>query len=250
VTPVARANAPPAVWLPFALEFVDGDGRARREPLAACAAVSFECGPAVRSFPSYRGQRNWPGLWWSATMAGHVGYESWLERDHAMLLDFDAEVTAFAAQPFWLLFRGDDGAARRHAPDFFARRPDGTGLVVDCRPDERIRPPDAEAFAATERACALVGWEYRRVGAVEPVLAENVRWLAGYRHPRHHRDETVPVLLRVFAEPRPLMAGAETAGPPPLVVLPVLFHLLWTGWLRTGLSTPLAETSVVWSAPP
>ena len=29
-------------------------------------------------------------------MAAHVGYESWLERDHAMLLDFDPEVTGFA----------------------------------------------------------------------------------------------------------------------------------------------------------
>lgn len=249
MTPVAHASAPPAVWSPFALEFGDGDGRARREPLSACATVPFESGPAVRSFPSYRGQRNWPGLWWSATMAGHVGYESWLERDHAMLLDFDPEVTAFAAQPFWLLFRGEGSAARSHAPDFFARRRDGTGLVLDCRPDERIRPPDAEAFAATERACELMGWEYRRVGAVEPILAENVRWLAGYRHPRHHLPEMAPVFLQVFAEPRPLMAGAEAVGPP-IVVLPVLFHLLWTGRLRTALATPLAETSMVWSAPP
>lgn len=250
MTPVAQASAPPVVWSPFALEFVDGDGRACREPLTTCATtVPFETVAAVRSFPSYRGQRNWPGLWWSATMAGHVGYESWLERDHAMLLDFDPEVTAFAAQPFWLLFRGESGAARSHAPDFFARRRDGTGLVVDCRPDEHIDPEDAEAFAATARACALVGWEYRRVGAVEPVLAENVRWLAGYRHPRHHRDETVRGLLEVFAEPRPLMAGAEAVGLP-IVVLPVLFHLLWTGRLRTGLSTPLAETSMVWSTPP
>jgi hypothetical protein len=139
------------------VEFVDDDGRVRREPLTDCTAVSFESVAAVRSFPSYRGQRNWPGLWWSATTGGHVGYESWLERDHAMLLDFDPQVTAFASQPFWLLFSGEDGAARSHAPDFFARRRDGTALVLDCRPDERVRPRDAEAFAATERACELIG---------------------------------------------------------------------------------------------
>jgi hypothetical protein len=33
------------------------------------------------------------GLWWSATTGGHVGFESWLERDQVMALDFDAAVT-------------------------------------------------------------------------------------------------------------------------------------------------------------
>lgn len=61
--------------------------------------MEFEAGLPVRGFPSYRGQRHFPGLYWSATTGGHVGFESWLERDHAMLLDFTPEVTGllFAA---------------------------------------------------------------------------------------------------------------------------------------------------------
>lgn len=181
-------------------------------------------------------------------MGRHVGYESWLERDHAMLLDFDAAVAAFAAQPFWLLFHGEDGTPRTHAPDFFARRADGTAVVVDCRPDDRIRPRDAAAFAATNRACDVVGWEYRRVGAAESVRMENVRWLAGYRHPRFTHAATVEALLRIFADRRPLFEGAEAAGPP-LLVLPVLFHLVWRCLLSTSLTVPLSETSIVWAAP-
>jgi hypothetical protein len=46
------------------------------------AAVAFESVPPDSSFPVYRGQRNNTGLWWSATTGGHVGFESWLERDH------------------------------------------------------------------------------------------------------------------------------------------------------------------------
>lgn len=170
-----------------AVGFVDVDGVERREPLTSCATINFETGRPVRSFPSYRGQRHWPGLWWSATSGRHVGFESWLERDHAMMLDFDVTVTAFAPQPFWLYFRDQDGKARSHAPDWFARRCDGSGLVVDCRPDGRINPRDEAGFATTDMACREVGWEYRRVGALDAVLAHNVRWLAGYRHPRHHR---------------------------------------------------------------
>ena len=73
----------------FVLGFVDRQGVERREALEDCTEVPFESGTPARSCPSYRGQRNWPGLWWSATLGRHVGYEAWLERDHAMLLDFD-----------------------------------------------------------------------------------------------------------------------------------------------------------------
>lgn len=243
----ARVGASPVGWSGFAVEFVDGDGRRRRAPLPECADVSFEVAPAVRSFPSYRGQRNWPGLWWSATTGGHVGFESWLERDHAMLLDFDPEVTAFASQPFWLLFHGEDGSARTHAPDFFARRSDGTAVVLDCRPDDRVRARDAEAFAATERACELVGWDYRRVGAADAALVENVRWLAGYRQPRFMQPTIARELLLGFAEGGRLLEGAAAVGSP-LTVLPVLFHLLWLGRLRVSLSAPLSERSMVRSA--
>ena len=40
----------------------------------------------------------------AATMDAHFGFESWIERDVAMMLDFDAEVTAFSSQPFWLIW--------------------------------------------------------------------------------------------------------------------------------------------------
>jgi hypothetical protein len=41
-------------------------------------------------------------------------------RDTVMMLDFDAEVVAVSAQPFWLVWAGERGR-RRHAPDLFAR---------------------------------------------------------------------------------------------------------------------------------
>lgn len=50
--------------------------------------------------------------------------------------------------------------------------------MIDVRADDAIEPKDAEAFAATARACAEVGWAYQRVGALEPVMAANRRWLA------------------------------------------------------------------------
>ncbi len=56
----------------------------------------------MRSFPSLKRQKNFTGLYYAATMDAHVGFESWLERDVAMTLDFDSRGVAFSSQPFWL----------------------------------------------------------------------------------------------------------------------------------------------------
>jgi len=76
----------------------------------------------VRSFRWTKGAAHFPGSWWSSTTGDHVGFESWLERDHVMAMDFDPGITGIASQPFWLHWRDEDGRDRRHAPDFFARR--------------------------------------------------------------------------------------------------------------------------------
>ena len=162
---------------------MDAEGRPRREPLSGCWNVAFERVAAVRGFASFRGQRNRPGLWWFATTGEHVGHESWLERDRLMALDADPEVVGVAAQPMWLRWAAESGRLVRHAPDYFARRADGTGVVIDVRPDQRIGEQDAGVFAAAVRLCAQVGWEYQRVGELGAVHAANLRWLAGYRHP-------------------------------------------------------------------
>jgi hypothetical protein len=162
----------------FEVGFFDADEGEVRRPLSDVPAVAFELVPPVRSFPSYKGQRNYPGLYWSACSGAHVGFESWLERDEAMSLDFDGAVVGFAAQPFWLSWPDID-RVRSHAPDFFARLADGTGVVIDCRPAARIKPRDAAAFAATERACTEVGWTYRLVSGHDTVWLSNVRCLAG-----------------------------------------------------------------------
>lgn len=87
-----------------------------------------------RRFKARKGQRNLPGHWWSATDARHVGYESWLERDHLVALDFDRSVAGIASQPFWLYWTDPEGQRASHAPDYFARRADGSAVVLDCRP--------------------------------------------------------------------------------------------------------------------
>jgi hypothetical protein len=229
----------------FEVGFVGGDGAERRVPLVEAARLPLEEALPARRITSRRGQRHLPGQWWSATGERHVGFESWLERDHVMLMDFDPAVTAIASQPFWLSWTDAGGERRRHAPDYFARRADGTGVVVDCRPEEmRGEARDREAFEAARAASGAVGWEYRLVGGCEPVLTANVRWLAGYRHPRRRLPGVAARLLEAAARPAPLMDLAAAAGDP-LAVLPVLFHLLWRHEIVVGLLVPLHAAAEV-----
>ncbi len=97
-------------------------------------------------------------------------------------------------------------------PDYFARLADGSGLVVDVRADDRVEERDAAAFEVTRQACEQVGWRFRRVGAVGPTLLANVRWLAGYRHPRHGRIVEMDAAREVFGAGMPLGEGARQAG--------------------------------------
>lgn len=229
---------------PFEVEYVDGVGRVVRSALTQCWYVRFEdCRPS-RAFPVYRGQKNFTGWWWTATTGTHVGYESWLERAVLIGLDFDPDVVGISSQPFWLHWF-DGKRPRRHAPDYFVRRADGSAGVIDVRADDRIEARDAGAFAAMAEACTRASWDFERVGCPSAVWEANLRWLAGYRHPRCMQPEVAGRLWDAFVSPRPLFAGAEAAGCR-LAVLPVLFHLLWRHLLVADLESALlgAETIV------
>lgn len=226
------------------LSWVTAEGVAERLPLDEASRVAFEDGRPVRRLTSRKGQSHLSGRWWCATTDGHVGFESWLERDHVMLLDYDPAVVGIAAQPFWLSWRDVNGNTVRHAPDYFARQADGSAMVLDCRPVDRRGSDDLAKFGATAQMCARLGWEYRLVGAVEPTLAGNMRWLSGYRHPRYDHEQVAQLLVGAFAVPTALIVGAQAAGDP-IAVLPVLFHLLWRQTLTADLARPLNDTAVV-----
>ncbi|MFH9355306.1 TnsA-like heteromeric transposase endonuclease subunit [Kitasatospora sp. NPDC017646] len=227
----------------FELDFLDAGERCRL-PLGHAWDRRFESADPVREFRWAKGGQSFAGWYFSATVGNHVGYESWLERDRLILLDREPEVVGIASQPFWLHWH-DGLRQRRHAPDYFVRLADGRGQVVDVRAGDQIERADAEAFDATARACRAVGWEFARVGEPEPVVMENVRWLSRYRRRRCADPDVAARLLDVFADGAPLRAGAARAGDP-LVVLPVLFHLLWNGDLAADLeSEPLSSTTLV-----
>jgi hypothetical protein len=136
-----------------------------------------------RKVRSARGQAHYPGYFWSATMGGHVIYESRLELARLPLADFDRDVAAIAAQPF-LLQAHVAGTARRHVPDFLLAHADKSVRVVNVKPADKLAEPRiAETLAWPGQLIEEHGWQYEIWSEADPVLLANLRFLAGYRRP-------------------------------------------------------------------
>ena len=212
----------------------------------AVGRVRFEDLGPVSAFPVVPGKRWGPGWWWSATTGRHVAHGSAAMLVQVMLLDRDPQVTGLAGRPVRMVWREEGGAVRSWVPQLFVRYADGTAALADCPARPGSGGPAAQrAAAAVGSACAQVGWAYLRPDPPDPVVGANVRWLAGYRHPRHRgTSELEAAVLEAFEWPRPLAEGVRAVGDP-LVVLPVAFHALWSRRLDVALEEPLHEGVVV-----
>lgn len=212
--------------------------------LEAAQDVAFEACPVIRSFPVRYGRRVAPGWWWSSTNGRLVAYGSGVMRTQLMLLDRDPTVAALACRPVELVWREKGGRVVGHAPQLMARRQDGSGLLLDCvgrsGPSARL----VERARVVAAAAEAVGWSYRLAGPPDPVLVANVRWLAGYRHPRYAAGPWMPALAEAFGNPRPTVEVVCDLGDP-IAVWPAVFHALWSGVLQVRLDEPLHERAVV-----
>ena len=92
----------PSATRRFEVGCVTEDGAEHRVRLDEAWRVPLERALPVRRFGARTGQRHLSGLWWSVTAGEHFGFESWLERDHLVALDFDRSVAGIASQPFRL----------------------------------------------------------------------------------------------------------------------------------------------------
>jgi hypothetical protein len=225
------------------VEFLKGDRSIVRERLDLCWHRRFEALPQIRSFPSYKGQPNFPGDWWFASTGQLVAFESWVKRDAVMCLDYDLQVTSLACEPFRL--RWNDGSPADVIPHYFGRLADGTAAVIDVRGGDPVRPAAVAALSALRAACAAAGWQFRRVEPLSPALCRNLRWLHRRAHPRYGSPEVSDALVQVFSRPTPLLAGARQVGEP-MAVLPTLYHAMWRQVLTANLAAgPLGQHTLV-----
>jgi hypothetical protein len=216
------------------------------EPIAA---LGLESALPIRRFYSWKGKRNYEGLWWSSTTGTHIGFESLLERDALTIADFDTEVVAISAQPLAFLWPRTVAGSKYHVPDFFLRLASGDGRVVDVKRPDAVASSAAQ-FALTRATCHEIGWEYEVFTGLERLVGQNIRWLSGYRHDRFSPpDSAVAHIAEAFAAPTPLGVGVSRAAKALRLTEPAvlanIYHLMWRQLLHFDLRASLcAETEV------
>lgn len=224
------------------------DGTSSTLSLAEADSLCFEELVPYRLPKSYRTQRHMPGLYWFSSTSRHVFYESRLELKALISLDFDSTADEVIAQPFAISY--EEKAKRKvHIPDFLALCSSKSPRVVDVKPGRRAAEPEIKrVLDATREACLEAGWEYEVfTGDEEPVMLENVGWLAGFRRtPVMFEDISRRVLFSMRQEESLEIGKIAQVFSPSALCRPIVYHLLWRQILITDLSKILSNESLAY----
>jgi hypothetical protein len=199
-----------------------------------------------RKFPWFIGQKNYSGMYWSATEGKLVGYESRLELARLTMLDFDPAVKRIASQPFYLS-AVYEGKRIRRTIDYLALTDDGP-LAIDVKRQDELDKPDVKELLGHTRALFEArGWRYEIACEPNEVTYANIKFLAGYRRDWLF-DEGVLAEVRDSAARKSgqsITAVLDGTPVPRAIAKAALLHLLWTHQLRADLSTRLSMNTEV-----
>lgn len=231
---------------PTELRYCTADGTEVVTTLADVDVAAVGSGSPVREFSWRPRQGNYPGWLWTSTTGTLVGYESLLERDRALLADFDTTVNEIVSQPFWL--SGLDGdVRRRHAPDYLLTCTDSSVVVVDVKPARMCEEPEVAAVLGwTSRLCRSRGWRYEVFHGADPVVMANLQFLAQGRRSMFLDEECVCAVAAAGRSGMTLgQVESLVPGFDPLDVRASALGLLWRQEWTTELSRPLSRRSVI-----
>lgn len=189
---------------------------------------------------------------------GVAAFESSLERDWLLALDFDPRVRAIQVQPFSLRYR-HEGATRRYTPDVRADYSLASGVatvVYEVKPYEELQANWSAyrpRFKAAVRYCRGHGWRFKLVTErhIRTALLDNARFLRRYRA-LPEQDLYVQQLLYTLralgtTTPQALLAAAYWAEESRMAALPMLWKLIATRRLGADLHVPLTMSASIWS---
>jgi hypothetical protein len=199
-----------------------------------------------RRFPWFIGQKNYSGLYWSATEGKLVGYESRLELARLTMLDFDPTVKRIASQPFHLM-APTDGKRLRRTIDYLALTDDGPLAIDVKRRDELERPDVKELLERTRAVFESRGWLYEIASEPDEVRYANIKFLAGYRRGWLFEDDVLAEVRdsAASAAGQSIRAVLDRTASPRAIAKAALLHLLWTQELRADISTRLSMNTEV-----
>lgn len=193
-------------------------------------------------------------------------FESLLEKDYLLVLDFDDTVSSFEVQPVRIPV---NGVAKGYVPDVLVRyHPDPESgeirkpLLVEVKRSDflaKYAAKYAPKFAAAVVYAENLGWEFRAVDESEIRLPRlrNIKFLRAYRNVTLLETDCLRVMQVMVAHDgrsstEGVLAAVASTDDERLKWIPVIWSMVFQKMLLTDLDTPfggdvdlwLSETSV------
>jgi len=190
---------------------------------------------------------------------GAASFESSLERDWLICLDFDPDVQMVVEQPFTLSYVAD-GVQRRYTPDVLAQFSEQDGLasviVYEVKPIDELRAQwqtYKRRFRETVAFCRQRDWRFKIVTEkhIRTPYLQNAKFLRKYRNyaaQTMYRDQML-YSLRLLGEatPQSLLALSYRDEEKRMAALTELWRMVAAGELRADLNKPLTMQSPIWA---
>lgn len=182
-----------------------------------------------------------------------IRYESTIERDEAILLEFDADVLRYYDHPFPIIALFPDGTKHQYTPDFQVIRR-ASKAIVECKPEKFLDQEDTKRQREIGEAWAAAN-EHEFILVTDTVLRAGPR-LANVKILWRYRLLAVPTAVMVccftyLAEhshrvPFGELAAHLSSPEAPLAHAGTLYSLLFQHLLETDLNQPLTPQSLIW----
>lgn len=185
-----------------------------------------------------------------------IPFESSLERDFLVILDFDRTVVDVRGQPLRIDYVDGAGRRRHYTPDFLVEYDAGDFALYEVKYRSTLReewPLLKPKFRAARKFAREKGWRFSIITDQEirgTAMLANARFLRPYRdRPRdegieEHLVRTLAILGEVT--PEALLVAAYSSIENRMMAAPWLWRLVATGRVNADLRYPLTMSTPIW----
>jgi hypothetical protein len=210
----------------------------------------------IRKIP--KNYSNVTGIAAHSKATGQAMFESTLERDFLMLLEFDKSVDSFEVQPVKLQWLNELNKNRSYTPDVLVYYKKGaqtpTLFEVKYRSDINknwgvLKPK----FKAAIRFCKENGWKFKLITEVEIRTAylESVKFLLPFVRQGASNEDDMMILDDKLLElkattPKELISSIYSDEWNQAALLPTLWYLIGSRQIQIDLTSKITMSSKIW----
>lgn len=187
---------------------------------------------------------------------GLVPFESSLERDLLILLDFDPLVKNVVAQPVKIPFSNSQSKSSTYTPDYYVEYESASSVIFEVKFQEELQKEKQKLklkFDAARNFCCKKQWEFEVFSEVEirgtPVL-KNAKFLRQYNDLREEPGVETQLVRTLVAlgrsTPGALMEASFLTEQSKMLALPYLWKLLYKRRVLFHITSALNMNTEIW----